>query len=131
MNKEQFIEHVRSLIYKQVKYKYEPPYSLEEGMDCFYWAEHIYNLYFNTFYAKNVTLLELRRKFIRVKQNPQFLDIPLFYTATLGRRHIGVMLNDHEMTQSSINTNGVAICDITKPPWKHTLKYFYRLKNEI
>lgn len=128
MDQEELIEHIRSLVVKKIPYKSEPPYSLEEGFNCYAWSEYIYNLY-----EINVDkdIKGLRRKFIIIKEKPKFLDIPLFYAFVAGTRHIGVMLNDTEMSQCSHNTNGVAISDITRSPWRNTLKYFYRLKDEI
>lgn len=133
MTQEELTQFVRDIIKKNIPYKLNPPYSLEMGMNCYAWLEYIYSLMGLDLvsvqsYKDLKNLVNMRRDFIIIEENPQFLDIPLFYRSILDTRHVGIMLNKYEMTQCSSSTNGVSICEIDRQPWKNYLQYFYRRK---
>jgi hypothetical protein len=110
-----------------IPYKNEPPYSLDEGFNCFYWADHLYKLIGIDIEHDMKITKALVSKFTKVEE-PQVLDIPVFYINLLSTRHIGVMLDEFRMSHCSKGTNGVAVSDITRQPWKMMLKGIYRLK---
>ena len=111
-----------------IPYKKEPPYSLEKGVNCLAWVSHVYQMHGINLFAKFNDLRYWREHFIKIKGTPKFLDIVLMYSVTIGERHVGVMLDDYRMTQSSSITNGVAICEISRNPWVNAIKGFYRYK---
>lgn len=112
-------------------YKNEPPFSLEHGFNCLYWADHLYRIFGIDPGIFEMTR-QFRTKFTKLNDDivPQFLDVPLFYLDTLGQRHVGVMLTETIMSHCSSTTNGVSIAYIDRLPWSGSLKGFYRL-NEI
>lgn len=111
-----------------IPYKKEPPFSLELGMNCLAWVSHIYELCGIKIFKNFNNLRYWRENFNKVSDQPKFLDIILLYSTAIGERHVGVMLDNYRMSQCSSITNGVAICDITRMPWKHSIKGFYKYK---
>ena len=126
---EEIFNHIHSLI--GVKYKYEPPFSLEEGLNCFACVAYIWDLFYKKKYVLQAdfsNLRLLRSDFLKFPKDitPQPLDIPVFFNGTLSTRHIGIMEDERMMFHSSPQTNGVSRTDITRSPWKHTLQAIYR-----
>jgi hypothetical protein len=127
------IEHVSNLIKHHVPYKKEPPFSLEEGFNCYAWVAFIRNQLVNDIYLPE-TITDLRpllQGFKRIYENPQYLDISMCYLGSLEERHVGLMLDNTYMTQCNSVTNGVSICNVTKQPWKFMIKRFYRFKCDL
>lgn len=120
--------HVRSLL--GIPYKFNPPYSIEEGFNCFSWVAYFYGLAYQHNYVLETNFSDLRllrKDFVPIKDTPKRFDIAVFDTVnTIGTLHIGSMLDSKMMTHCSINTNGVSIVDITKKPWSIFLKAIYR-----
>lgn len=124
-------DQINSLI--GVKYKSEPPFSVEEGFNCFSCVSYIWELFANKKYVlpsdfSNLRLL--RDNFIKLPPNiiPKPLDIPIFFNGTISTRHVGIMQDERMMIHASRETNGVARTDITKSPWRCTIQAIYRHK---
>jgi hypothetical protein len=129
MNSKELLTYVEGLVKQNVKYRVEPPYSIEEGHNCFSWVMSLRN------YVTNETndldynhIRPLREQYNKVYDTPQFLDMPLFYLDTLGQRHVGLMLNSTLFTQCAYTTNGISIANINRPPWSTLVKGLYRHK---
>lgn len=103
-------------------------HSIENGFNCFTWSAYLYSMYGlpNYKYPKNIKQLrKLHYKFTKEK-TPQFLDAVVFYHIELGEKHVGIMLDEHNMTHCSSLTNGVSLADIRYRPWVSSLKGIYR-----
>ena len=132
MNDKEAMSFVERLVKQNIKYKLEPPFSLEEGFNCYSWVMFIRNQItneLNELYRTFENFRALREEYVKTDINkPQYLDMPLFYLDTMGVRHIGIMLNDSLFTQCATSTNGVSINDINKQPWNRLLRGIYRHK---
>lgn len=122
--------YVVKLMENHIPYKKNPPYSVEQGFNCFSWMVFLHNQYVDHQCIPDTTteLRNMLKHHQKVRISPQYLDIPLFYFESIGSRHVGLMLDDHMMTQCSETTNGVSIVDITKTPWSNLLRHLYRHK---
>lgn len=127
---EHLIKHINSLI--GTPYKDNPPYSIQEGFDCFSWCAYLWELFSKEKYVCPVdfsSLRDLRKVFIPISDTPRIFDIALFSEIEemeLGERHIGLMMDHRIMLQCAKSTNGVSRADITRKPWSKALSGIYR-----
>jgi len=107
-------------------------HSLETGFNCYTWGVYLHAL--SGIAIKEMSdqfsfLRYLRHNFVEVTgKEYKMLDIPMFYFTSLGKRHVGVLLDNERFTHCSVNTNGVAVSKITTPPWSTILRKVYRYK---
>lgn len=131
MTSKEATAYIETLVAQHVPYKLNPPFSLEEGFNCFGWVmflRNIINNEQNQICYDSTNFRALGEFYKRSKEPPEYLDIPVFFLTVTEQRHIGLMLDNQMFTQCSESTNGVSIVDISRVPWKIILRAMYRHK---